>query len=325
MVHERVERLNRAFSNLDCDGETKCATSNGGNTLCSEKDLFQHASETPYPYDQTPTPASDVATNQASTDQQQTLNSWTGGRQHLQRAVLPLMLLKPKIQESLHLLTSRRPGGTCLSIHDSDWIRDELESLLAKCHESAATSSARPPKDTLLCSMPTGRSIAAVAEGNPQKGKQLAKRKGILATQSLHRESPAGNVSVRVEYIRDAESDYPAVSDIVLLLAPNPTINGDGLLVSLSRLNDNFQQPLIHRSISSYAVVEPDSPIFECVRSNDVHHLRQLLKAKQATPDVRNTENESLLSVCPIHVHSNYIYIATRILNVSRPLLEAFT
>lgn len=147
--------------------------------------------------------------------------------------------------------------------------------------------------------MPTGRSIAAVAEGNTQKGKQLAKRKGILATQSLHRESPAGNVSVRVEYIRDAESDFPAVSDIVLLLAPNPTINGDGFLVSLSRLNDNFQQPLIHRSISSYAVVEPDSPIFECVRSNDIHHLRQPLKVKQATPDVRNTENESLLSVCP--------------------------
>jgi hypothetical protein len=307
VVHERVEHLNRAFSNLDCDAETKCAASNGGSTLCLEKDLIQRASETPCPYDQAPTPAFDVATSQAPTTQQQTVHSWAGGPQYLQRAVLPLMLLKPKIEESLHLLTSHRPGEARLSMHDANWIRDELESLLAKCHESAATSSRKPAKDTLPCKKPTDSSRTAVAECKAQQEMQLERGKEAIATEFLLQESPAGKVSVRVKWTSDAESDSSAVSDIVLLLAPNPTINRDGFFISLSRLNGKFHQPFIHRSISSYAVVEPDSPIFECVRFNDIHHLRQLLETKQAAPDVRNTENESLLSVCSfeLHIHSN--------------------
>lgn len=76
-------------------------------------------------------------------------DGWTGG-EHLQSAVLPLMLLKPKILETLHLLTSQKAGQASLSSHDKCWIGGELESLLAKCHESAAFSLRQQADDPIL-------------------------------------------------------------------------------------------------------------------------------------------------------------------------------
>lgn len=292
-IHDRVERLSLSFSTQDCDQRSKPIIADRANTTSYiGKDPLQDAGQ-----DRQELCASVAASGRVSSDKQLSPDTWSGDEQHFQCAALPLMLLKPKIQESLHLLTCHAPGVAQLSADDANWIRDELEGLLALCHESSAASLRRLPSGTVPCSKPSGKNSAAAVQGNVWEGCQRGKRKETLATQFFLRESAAGKVSVRAQCVRDVETGATAVSDIVLLLAPKPAIHGDGILISLSRLTDKFHQPLIHRSISSYAVVEANSPIFECVRSNNIGHLRELLKTRQATPDIRNTENESLLSV----------------------------
>jgi hypothetical protein len=226
-------------------------------------------------------------------------DGWTGG-EHLQSAVLPLMFLKPKILETLHLLTSQKAGQAYLSPHDKCWIGGELESLLAKCHESAAFSLRQQADDPILRTGSKGpmeerKSTATQSMKRQQSSSTTGKE--VHSTSFLLQESPTGNVSVRVQCTQNVQSGDTAVSDILILLAPNPTIHREGVFISLSRLNNILIQPSIQRSISTYAVVESNSPVFDCVRSNDIPQLRLLLKNREATPSVRNTENESLLSV----------------------------
>jgi hypothetical protein len=211
---------------------------------------------------------------------------------------LPLMLLKPKIQETLHLLTSKNSCNARLSSEEASWIGKELESLLAKCHESAAISLRRKPPTTML------RNRSESTRERTTTGKQTLKNQAnrtdgdkVRLNSSLCQESPMGHVSVRVQCTQNTQSGATAVSDIVLLLSPNPTIHREGVFISLSCLNHNLQQPSISRSMSTYAVVESDSPAFQCVESNDIHRLRLLLKSREVNPFVRNAESESLLSV----------------------------
>lgn len=275
MVHDRLESLSRVFPALDCDGESKTIVADRCSASSQGKDIALADASSP------------VSTS----------NTWVGSKRHFERAALPLMLLRPVIRESLHLLTSHNPGTAALPIHDANWIKDELEDLLAICHENAAASLRKLPNNAVKSTTPTERTTTPLRD-IAQQGGQLRKEKEILATKFLLKESPTGNVSVRVQCARDIASGTTAVSDIILLLAPKPAIHEDGFLVSLSRLNEGFNHPVIHRSLSGYAVVEPDSLVFECVRSNDIQQLRKLLSSRQVTPDIRNTENESLLSVC---------------------------
>lgn len=223
---------------------------------------------------------------------------WMGGEE-MQSAVLPLMLLKPKIEETLYLLMSQRPGQESLSSHDALWIRDELKSLLAKCHESAAADLRQQSHDMTSRTNSNGPTEGTTEIGG-QKYKEKnesSKEKKITSTSCVLQESPTGKISVRLQFTRNIKSGETTISDVLFLLAPTPSISRDGVFVSLSRLNGTFKQPNIQRSMSTYTVVEPNSPGFECVRLNDIQKLRVLLKTKQVNPSIRNTENESILSV----------------------------
>ncbi|KAJ5480063.1 hypothetical protein N7530_005572 [Penicillium desertorum] len=230
---------------------------------------------------------------------------WVVNEGSLDLATLPLMLLKPKIQEALSLLTLCQPGQAHLSNQDTNWIQEELESLRVGCHETAAVTL-KSPNSTFnpnaSHTTQTNKNTECVPRWSAEKARQIGKTNEITTTKFLVRESPAGNVSVRIQCIRNPDSGHTAVSDIILLLTPNPAIHKHGFVISLARLNEKLRQPRIHRSISMYTVAEPDSPIFECVQSNNIARLRQFLGSRQATPDIRNTENESLLSVAARHL-----------------------
>ncbi|GIJ82628.1 hypothetical protein Asppvi_001137 [Aspergillus pseudoviridinutans] len=221
------------------------------------------------------------------------MDSWDNF-EDVKRAALPLMLLQSKVREALQLLTTSQPGHEKLSTIDVQWVRTELESLLASSHEKAAavikTSSQKSDNVTRDC----GRHIAG---SSLNKGRNRSQRtQQIVSSQVVLQDSPAGKVSIRVQWTKDADSKSARASDILLLLAPNPQVAEDGLLVSLSRLHDGLSKPTITRHVSSYAIVETTSPIFTSVEANDIHSLRLLLKSRDFSPTVRNTENESLLS-----------------------------
>lgn len=222
------------------------------------------------------------------------MDSWDNF-EDVNRAALPLMLLQSKVREALQLLATEQPGHEKLSNIDVQWVRTELESLLASSHEKAAavikTNSQKSDSVTSDCK----RHIAGNTVNKPRKGLQPTQQ--IVSSQFVLQDSPAGKVSIRVQWTKDADSKSARASDILLLLAPNPQVAEDGLLVSLSKLHDGLSKPIITRHVSSYTIVETTSPVFKCVETNDIQSLRLLLKSRDFSPTVRSTENESLLSV----------------------------
>lgn len=227
---------------------------------------------------------------------------WGCNGEHLQNAALPLMLFKPKIQEALSQLTIQKHGQNGLSVKDANWIRAELEDLLATSHEKAAAAMRYPvtaEKSKLHQEIPgIGKSTYA-AMGSYEQGK----RQAVIHQRKIHhfleQESSLGKVSIRLQWQKDRSGHCKKISDVLLLFAPRRDITENGLLVSLSRLHTELTEPRITRHISSYVVLDSSSPVFACVRHNDIDQLRGLLKSRKVTPTVRNTENESILSVSP--------------------------
>ncbi|KAH1661788.1 hypothetical protein KXX65_002997 [Aspergillus fumigatus] len=221
------------------------------------------------------------------------MDSWDNF-EDVKRASLPLMLLQSKVREALQLLSTPQPGHEKLADIDVQWVRTELESLLASSHEKAAAvikaSSQKSDDVTRGCRRHSAGSTL------DKRRKRLQPTQQIVSSQVVLQDSPAGKVSIRVQWTKDADSKSARASDILLLLAPNPQVAQDGLLVSLSRLHDGLSKPTITRHVSAYAIVETTSPIFTCIEANDIHTLRLLLKSRDFSPTVRNTENESLLS-----------------------------
>ncbi|RHZ58510.1 ankyrin repeat domain-containing protein [Aspergillus thermomutatus] len=221
------------------------------------------------------------------------MDSWDNF-EDVKRAALPLMLLQSKVRDALQLLTTPQPGHEKLSNIDVQWVRAELESLLASSHEKAAVIIKANSRKSDNVTRDCRRHIAG-STLNKQRNR-LQPTPQIVSSQFVLQDSPAGKVSIRVQWTKDADSKSARASDILLLLAPNPQVAEDGLLVSLSRLHDGLSKPTITRHVSSYAIVETTSPVFACVETNDIHSLRLLLKSRDFSPTVRNTENESLLS-----------------------------
>lgn len=222
------------------------------------------------------------------------------GNEEMRSAVLPLMLLKPNIEEALHLFLSQRSGQTSLSSQDAAWIGDELKNLLAKCHESAATNLRKQETDDMkphVQSHGLHKTAINVTGLDLQNQTVSVQNEDITSASCLLQESPTGKTSVRLKFIRNVQSGDTTISDVLFLLAPNPSISRDGVIVSLSRLHSALNQPKIQRWMSTFPVVEPNSPGFASVKSNDIEKLRTLIKTRQVSPSMRSTENESLLSV----------------------------
>ncbi|KAF7128649.1 hypothetical protein CNMCM5793_003500 [Aspergillus hiratsukae] len=209
------------------------------------------------------------------------MDSWDSF-EDVKRAALPLMLLQSKVREALQLLTTEQPGHEKLSNIDVQWVRTELESLLASSHEKAAavikTNSQKSNSVTPDCK----RHIAGSTVNRSRN--RLQPTQQIVSSQCVLQDSPAGKVSIRVQWTKDVDSKSARASDILLLLAPNPQVAEDGLLVSLSRLHDGLSKPTITRHVSSYAIVETTSPIFACIETNDIQSLRLLLKSRDFSP-----------------------------------------
>jgi hypothetical protein len=236
-------------------------------------------------------------------------NGWNANRDSLQTATLPLMLLKPKLQPLLLQLMNRSQDSMLLSDEDASWIGSEFEDLLATSHESAAANTRSRRKGIKSVTRKDRSAVAkpALSSFHPDQstrpdsahGRQadlLSVRPGT-SNRCVQQTTPIGNFSVRVEWQKDKSSRQYKVSNLYVFFAPSPHIAENGLFVSLSREQLEFKQPSICRHISTYAVVDSTSPLFTCVREDDIVGLKELLRKRMATPRDRNTDNNSILSV----------------------------
>jgi hypothetical protein len=236
-------------------------------------------------------------------------NGWNADRDSLQVATLPLMLLKPKLHALLVQLMIQSQDRMMLSAEDVSWIGSEFEDLLATSHESAAASSRSRRKGTKSISRkersaavkPTHSSSfhssrSTRPSAHNRQDDLLMERPGT-SNRCLQQNTPVGNVSVRLEWQKDKSSRQYQVSNIYVLFAPGQNIGESGLFISLSREQLVFKQPSVCRHISTFAVLDYSSPLFTCVREDDIVGLKELLSKRMATPRDRNTDNESILSV----------------------------
>lgn len=252
---------------------------------------------------------------------------WESQKENLQSATLPLMLLKPKLQEALLQFMTRNHDHMALSVEDATWIRSEFEDLLATSYEAAA-AAARFPRRSAKSSMRKSRSIASNKELSTSPPSLLSVRHNYgertnseaytsreTSNRCLQQNTPVGNFSVRLEWEKENSTGQYKVSRLYVLFAPGCGIADSGLFISLSRAYHGLPQPRIFRHLSTYAVVDSSSPLFTCVRDNDIVQLRDLLRRRIATPRDRNIDNESILSVSipfvpHFHPHCNSIHIA---------------
>jgi hypothetical protein len=238
-------------------------------------------------------------------------HGWECQKVDLQSATLPLMLLKPKLQEALLQCMVQNQDGMVLSAEDATWVRSEFEDLLATSHETAAAatrSRRKPPKSRVH----KGRPIAVKSEPSAAPpsippirhdldGKasreEYMRTKTMTSSRCLQQRSAIGNFSVRLEWQKETSTGQYKVARLYVLFAPGRAITEGGLFVSLSRGHHGRAQPSICRHISTYAVVDHSSPLFTCVRENDIVLLRDLLSRRMATPQDRGVDNDSILSV----------------------------
>ncbi|KAL1987583.1 hypothetical protein VTN96DRAFT_3183 [Rasamsonia emersonii] len=239
---------------------------------------------------------------------------WENQKEKLQSATLPLMLLKPKLREALLQFMVRNHDRMVLSVEDATWIRSEFEDLLATCHEAAAAAT-RFPRRAAKSSKQKGRSIARNPELSTSPPSPLSISHNLdgrtnseaytsrkTSNRCLQKNTPVGNFSVRLEWEKENSTGQYRVSRLYVLFAPGRGIADSGLFVSLSRAHHGLPQPRICRHISTYAVVDSLSPLFTCVRDNDIVRLRDLLRRRIATPRDRNIDNESILSYAAVHL-----------------------
>ncbi|EAW11257.1 ankyrin repeat domain-containing protein [Aspergillus clavatus NRRL 1] len=295
-VHDRLESIHDAVSELRDDRMVSVILDEKTTTYTEKSHAVLNSLHSLEAIDSLMAQLSAMRCNieQENTSNGDVLDDWDDS-EHVQRATLPLMLLQSKIKEALQLMMMSKPGHKGLSTLDVQWVRTELESLLAKSHERAAVTIRSSSTTTMAGDDIHKNRQVAVTSMYGQKNR-LQQPNKIVSSQFVLQDSPAGKVSIRVQWAKAENPPFARVSDIIVLLAPNPKIAQEGLLVSLSKLHDGLTKPMINRHISSFTVVETTSPIFACIEANDINTLRQLLKNKEFSPNVRNTENESLLS-----------------------------
>ncbi|KAL4898172.1 ankyrin repeat-containing domain protein [Aspergillus ambiguus] len=286
-VNDRLESIHNTVSNINTPGPILSTDHTLGRKCQSLRSIDSMMQQLK---------AMRCSVEEGSTDYEQHLDCWIGDPQHIQRAALPLSLLRGKIEEALSLLMDSQPGHPSLSTKDAGWIQSNLEDLLATSYEKAAIAIRNPP------SVPR-KELPSSLEGHHNRDTSFSPSRiikdrdpqSVVSAQFLHQDATAGKVTIRVQWSRES-TGQPYASEVLLMLAPKQGLAEHGILISLSKYYEKLQSPRITRQVSSYVVVEPDSPAFSCVRSNDIHGLRDLLQNTEATPTMRSTDNESLLS-----------------------------
>jgi hypothetical protein len=235
----------------------------------------------------------------------------------LENVALPLMLIQSELVRAIGTLT--RKGRMEISPSEASWIQEELENLLAHCHEHAARAAReRKARHKFLASSYEKSVSAARRQTNnidrPSKFSTPSKPAtaqspclssdltyGIPFHSTYESRTAAGTlvVQISVSYAGSNSTNGESKSlDICFSFTPRVDISTTAIFSRLRQRREAASTtPRITRFVRALNIVPDSSEVFRYTRNNDVKALQKLFAEKKASPYDYNESGESLLYV----------------------------
>jgi hypothetical protein len=235
----------------------------------------------------------------------------------LENVALPLMLIQSELVRAIGTLT--RNGRMEISPSEASWIQEELENLLAHCHEHAARAAReRKTRHKFLASSHEKSVSAARRQTNhinrPSKFSTLSKPAtvqshclssnltGRIPLHSTYESCTAAGtllVQISVSYAGSNSTNGESKSlDICFSFTPRVEISTTAIFSRLRQQREAASTtPRITRFVQALNIVPNSSEVFRYTRNNDVEALQKLFAEKKALPYDYNERGESLLHV----------------------------
>ena len=235
----------------------------------------------------------------------------------LENVALPLMLIRSELVRAIGTLT--RKGRMKISPSEASWIQEELENLLAHCHEYAARA-ARERKARHRFLAGSHRKSVSIARrqtsdiNRPWKFSTLSKPAtvqshclssnlaGGIPFHSTYKSRTAAGillVQISVSYAGSDSTNGESKSlDICFSFMPRVGISTTAIFSRLRQQQEAASTtPRITRFVRALNIIPDSSEVFRYTRNNDVKALQKLFAEKKASPYDYNERGQSLLHV----------------------------
>ena len=234
----------------------------------------------------------------------------------LENVALPLMLIQPELVRAIGTLT--REGRMEISPSEASWIQEELENLLAHCHEHAACEARERKARHRFLAGSHEKSVSAACQTNdinrPSKFSTLLRPTtvqphrlssnltGRMPFHSTYKSRTAAGillVQTSVSYASSDSTNRETKSlDICFSFIPRVDISTTAIFSRLRQQREAASTtPRITRFVRALNIVPDSSEVFQYTRNNDVEALQKLFAEKKASPYDYNENGESLLDV----------------------------
>jgi len=206
-----------------------------------------------------------------------------------------------------------------ISPSEASWIQEELENLLAHCHEYAACAAReRKTRHRFLAGSHEKPVSAARRQTNninrPSKFSTLSKpatvqshclssnltgRIPFRSTYESHTAAGTLLVQISVSYVGSNSTNGESKSlDICFSFTPRVEISTTAIFSRLRQQREAASTtPRITRFVQALNIVPNSSDVFRYTRNNDVKALQKLFAEKKASPYDFNESGKSLLYV----------------------------
>ena len=228
----------------------------------------------------------------------------------LENVALPLMLIQSELVRAIGTLT--RKGRMKISPSEASWIQEELEILLAHCHEHAARAARERKARHKFLASSHEKSVSDI--NRPSKFSTLSKPAtvqshclssnltGRIPFHSTYKSrTAAGTLLVRISVSyagSDSTTGGTKSLDICFSFMPRVDISTTAIFSRLRQQREAASTtPCITRFVQALNIVPNSSEVFRYTRNNDVKALRKLFAEKKASPYDYNESGESLLYV----------------------------
>ena len=235
----------------------------------------------------------------------------------LENVALPLMLIQSELVRAIGTLT--RKGRMEISPSEASWIQEELENLLAHCHEYAARAARERKARHKFFASSHGKSVSIARRqtndvNRPWKFPTLSKPAtvqscclssnlaGRIPFHSTYKSRTAAGtllVQISVSYAGSDSTNGESKSlNICFSFMPRVGISTTAIFSRLRQQREAASTtPRITRFVRALNIIPDSSDVFRYTRNNDVKALQKLFAEKKASPYDYNEKGESLLHV----------------------------
>lgn len=253
------------------------------------------------------------------------------------------MLIQSELAKAIETLT--REGRMEISPFEASWIEEELENLLAHCHESAARAAREKKARHRYLAGLHGRSASTAHHqknnisrlpNSPISPNSATIRRDWLFSKLTGRtpfrstyesRTAVGTLVVRISVSHEGSDRIGGESrslDICFSFIPRVDISTTGVLSRLcQRWEADFTAPRITRLVRAFNIVPDNSEAFFYAAVGNITALQKLFTEKKASLYDYWEDGWSLLMVCMLHSHPGcgFNLHSGRLSSVNLPIL----